>query len=158
MHTDMIREAVQRYERMLTLYNPHDSLWLGQAWSELKAPYAHLYGKRHLGDGVGPGWWDILQNVFKQIDLAIKEHPGSTWQVEQIKEKFGTLRIYGAIEGSDDFCNQVDTIIRQAESASEQICEECGEPGTQTGPGWIKVLCDRHALMHAERQRARFKT
>jgi hypothetical protein len=57
----------------------------------------------------------------------------------QVKEKFGTLRFY--VSGGDDFTNGV---IRMAEAMSSVTCEECGKPGTTSGPGWVRTLCVEH--------------
>lgn len=158
MRADLILEAVECNNRLLASYNPQDALRLNQAWAELKAPYAHLYGERHLGDAVGPGWWGIVRNAFSQIDVALKTHPGSSWRVQQIKEKFGGLRIYGVATGDDFFLEEVNIIVDRAESAAVQTCEWCGMPGIPRETGWIKTLCDVHAAHHEERQRSRFKT
>jgi hypothetical protein len=55
----------------------------------------------------------------------------------QIKEKFGTLRVYTNF--TDDYC---DGVITMAESMSARTCEECAQPGKQTVEGWIKTLCE----------------
>lgn len=59
-------------------------------------------------------------------------------QVEavQVKEKYGTLRFY--VNQSNDTINNW---ISFAETMSSVTCEECGNPGTQTGTSWIKTLC-----------------
>lgn len=60
--------------------------------------------------------------------------------LEQVKEKFGTLRFY--YEGGDQI---VDGLVRMAEALSGSTCEVCGAPGHQRSGGWIKTLCDTHA-------------
>lgn len=60
--------------------------------------------------------------------------------VEQVKEKFGTLRFY--YRGGDDY---VDGVVRMAEEMSAVTCEECGAPGRSRRGGWIRTLCDAHA-------------
>jgi len=59
--------------------------------------------------------------------------------VDQVKEKFGTLRFY--YHGGDD---QIRGMVSLAESMSSVMCEECGAPGTTTGGGWISTRCDLH--------------
>lgn len=59
--------------------------------------------------------------------------------VEQVKEKFGTLRFY--YSGGDE---AIDGMVRMAESMSSVMCEECGKPGEQTTGGWIRTLCEEH--------------
>jgi hypothetical protein len=57
--------------------------------------------------------------------------------VQQIKEKFGTLRFY--YSGGDEY---IAGMVSLAESLSAAICEGCGSPGNKTRSGWIRVLCD----------------
>lgn len=57
----------------------------------------------------------------------------------QVKEKFGGLRFY--YMGGDDYIRGLENM---AESMSYRTCEECGAPGTSTGGGWIRTLCETH--------------
>lgn len=55
----------------------------------------------------------------------------------QIKEKFGTLRLY--YSGAND-----DAMVacEAAENASRFVCESCGMPGRLRTQGWNKTYCD----------------
>ena len=55
----------------------------------------------------------------------------------QIKEKYGTLRVYSA--GGDQYC---DGVISMSTSMSAITCEECGMPAKIRDGGWIRTLCD----------------
>jgi len=59
--------------------------------------------------------------------------------LDQVKEKFGTLRFY--YTGGDEY---ISGLVSMAESMSGVTCETCGKPGTQTGGGWIKTVCVEH--------------
>ena len=59
----------------------------------------------------------------------------------QVKEKFGTLRFY--FHGGDA---KVDGIVRMAESMSAVMCEDCGAPGKTRNGGYVRTLCDTHAV------------
>jgi hypothetical protein len=59
--------------------------------------------------------------------------------VDQVKEKFGTLRFY--YHGGDEY---IRGLVGMAEAMSARTCEECGAPGTTEGPGWIRTLCKKH--------------
>ena len=59
--------------------------------------------------------------------------------VDQVKEKFGTLRFY--YTGGDD---KVRGMVSMAESMSGVTCEECGNPGTTSIGGYIRTLCKEH--------------
>lgn len=60
--------------------------------------------------------------------------------VDQVKEKFGTLRFY--YSGGD---STIDGMVRMAESMSSVMCEECGSIGRRHHGGWVRTLCDTHA-------------
>jgi len=59
--------------------------------------------------------------------------------LDQVKEKFGTLRFY--YSGGDDY---ISGLVSMAESMSGVTCETCGKPGTRTGGGWVKTVCVEH--------------
>jgi hypothetical protein len=69
--------------------------------------------------------------------------------LDQVKEKFGTLRFY--YTGGDD---QIYGMVRMAESMSGVTCEECGKPGTSTSGGWIKTVCPEHGGQDYESEEA----
>jgi len=75
------------------------------------------------------------------IEDPLREIPAEIPQVtlDQVKEKFGTLRFY--YTGGDDYING---LVSMAESMSGVTCETCGKPGTSTGGGWIKTACVEH--------------
>ena len=68
--------------------------------------------------------------------------PDSIHQVtlDQVKEKFGTLRFY--YTGGDEY---ISGLVSMAESMSGVTCETCGNPGKSTGGGWIKTVCEAHS-------------
>lgn len=58
----------------------------------------------------------------------------------QIKEKYGTLRLY--MTATTD---EMDEYTSTAEKASESTCETCGKYGKVRGGGWLYCACDDHA-------------
>ena len=95
---------------------------------------------------VGKGWHEILAKLWATKPPLVR--------VEQVKEKFGGLRIYyGAIDGpverwtEDQVTAYLDfeEAVARAESEAYRTCEICGEPGKPREGGWIKTLCDKHA-------------
>ena len=60
--------------------------------------------------------------------------------VDQVKEKFGTLRFY--YSGGNDY---IDGLVSMAESISSVIWEVCGNSGSTLGRGWLTTLCEKHA-------------
>lgn len=59
---------------------------------------------------------------------------------DQIKEKFGTFRIY-----LNYYSDEIDRLVEEAEELSEVTCETCGRPGEMRKRGtWLLVRCDEH--------------
>jgi hypothetical protein len=67
--------------------------------------------------------------------------------LEQVKEKFGTLRFY--YKGGDEY---IRGLVALAEDMSAHICEDCGDTGTTRGGGWVRTLCDKHEAEYQERR------
>ena len=78
------------------------------------------------------------QELIDRYPIVIPE-PITQVTLDQVKEKFGTLRFY--YSGGDDY---IRGMVSMAESMSGVTCEECGKPGTQTPGGWIKTVCKEH--------------
>jgi hypothetical protein len=92
----------------------------------------------------GDGWFQILNQLMGNIQHHIdwknrKEEVVPQVTLDQVKEKFGTLRFY--YTGGDDY---IRGMVTMAESMSGVTCETCGKPGTQTSGGWIKTVCVEH--------------
>lgn len=87
-------------------------------------------------------WTDPEQRIQEALEKGPTPVPKPIQPVvvEQVKEKFGTLRFY--YRGGDDV---IDGMVRMAEAMTAITCEVCGSPGSQRGGGWIKTLCDQHA-------------
>lgn len=64
-------------------------------------------------------------------------------KIDQIKEKFGTLRFY--FSGGDE---QITGMVRFAEYLSDQTCEITGKKGQMcsSAGGWMKTLSTEEAL------------
>jgi len=78
------------------------------------------------------------QELIDRYPTVIPE-PIPQVTLDQVKEKFGTLRFY--YSGGDDY---IRGLVSMAESMSGVTCEECGKPGTQSSGGWIKTVCKEH--------------
>jgi hypothetical protein len=135
-------------------------------WETLYKKYPDLFQKvgcdprescMSWGIECGIGWYDLIsallhritqyeKNIKQKNDWHIKEHgkPSEKFEnyypvtLDQIKEKFGSLRFY--FSGGDEF---VEGLVSMAEEMSYKICERCGNPGTPNKTGWIRVLCDK---------------
>ena len=90
----------------------------------------------------GDGWFNILDQLMGNIQHHIdwknrKEEVVAQVTLDQVKEKFGTLRFY--YSGGDD---AIDGMVRMAESMSGVTCEECSAPAQTHGLGWIRTICE----------------
>jgi len=87
------------------------------------------------------GWHTLINNLCQLIEQAINRMPlelQDQFKVEQIKQKFGSLRFY-----MNRTTPYMDGAIHLAESMSYHICEVCGNSGRrQTVRAWSAVLCD----------------
>lgn len=81
---------------------------------------------------IGDGWYKVLRGLC--VDLMAQPKPP---KFTQIKEKFGTLRVY-----LDGYSFHSDRVVRVAEAASAVVCEWCGEPGEMRSGSWLLTLCD----------------
>lgn len=111
--------------------------------------FPKMFEGKYGGFAVGPGWWTMLETLCETIQNHIDQSKGQCSQVviEQIKEKFGTLRFY--YSGGDDF---VSGAVYLVENLTNHSCEECGAPGHRVSGGWVKTLCEFHI---AEREAMR---
>jgi len=94
------------------------------------------------GFDCGDGWFNILDQLMGNIQHHIdwrnkKGEVVAQVTLDQVKEKFGTLRFY--YTGGDDI---IDGMVRMAESMSSVTCEECSAPAKTHGPGWIRTICE----------------
>jgi hypothetical protein len=84
------------------------------------------------------GWVGILEEFCH----AVAHIPAKELVVGQIKEKFGTLRIYAST--SDQFKQLVADARTKAEAKSFVTCIYCGCRGRMRNNGWHSVMCGRH--------------
>jgi hypothetical protein len=109
----------------------------------------------YWGFECGDGWFNILDQLMGNIQHHIdwknqqKEKfdrgdgcPQVT--LEQVKEKFGTLRFY--YNGGDEY---IRGLVSMAESMSGVTCEGCGAQAETNWPkdengglgGWVRTIC-----------------
>lgn len=98
----------------------------------------------------GPGWNSLIDPIEVEIDKL-----GGT--VEQIKEKFGGLRLHYSSANNFDHprWGSIECMVERAEQASLVTCEMCGKPGVlMTSGHWLKTLCADDALQLGYKKRA----
>lgn len=111
------------------------------------------------------GWYGLLDEMCAKIQ-AVYDENGSEPDIiiDQIKEKYGTLRFYyhfgdvnqgiHAIDfiggpsarfkpgKGNELRERIAEIVSWGEKRSGEICEECGKPGKIRDLAYIQTLCD----------------
>jgi len=82
---------------------------------------------------IGDGWVPLVDDLLTKLKAT-----GWEGEVEQVKEKFGALRVYVS-NASDEHCS----LIWEVEEDSLKVCERCGykDNVTTAGEFWLKTLC-----------------
>lgn len=114
-----------------------------------------------------PGWLELMRQLCSQLDASLDDAQVARFEVTQVKEKFGTLRFYFAVDGrgslnvdvlsaqghqrfetvprlSADFpLQRVNELIKAAEAQSAVTCAICGAAGVLRRQVYLYVACDR---------------
>lgn len=82
-----------------------------------------------------PQMWDELKEILERHNYLDK------FRFTQIKEKYGTLRLYnnGAPE---EAYNEIEDWEDKYDRLSEKTCINCGKPAKYTSLGWISPWCE----------------
>lgn len=84
----------------------------------------------------GRGWEKLLEEFFEELDKV--ELP-ENFLINQIKSKFGTLRIY-----TSTYNEATHKLISKYEKIAEKTCEYCGHKNAKLrSGGWWVTLCDK---------------
>jgi hypothetical protein len=100
------------------------------------------------------GWFDILWELCKALEVEIKkieekrtkkektielikDGDNDWFKVQQVKEKFGSLRFYVTMASDEMY-----KLISDAEKKSQETCEVCGDKASlMEKSSWYKTLC-----------------
>jgi hypothetical protein len=89
--------------------------------------------------GVGSGWKTLLHGLCEKLF-----HLGWDGELQQVKEKYGTLRFYWR-NNIDGIAGEIaEDVVQNAEAMSGQTCEVCGKYGRLRGSGWLYTSCEEH--------------
>lgn len=118
---------------------------------QLKNKYSNLYDSSFTFS-CSDGWYDIIADASFLINQASSLLPielQNQIKMVQIKEKFGTLRIY-----TNHTTPFIDGVIACAELFSGRVCEFCGEAGTiHNVKGYFFTGCQKHLKEQEEKRR-----
>ncbi len=96
----------------------------------------------HLGKD-SLGWVQIVSDCFGEIKLYCDRKEKRYPSVGQIKQKYGSLRIYLDGVREDPF---IQSILREATQQADRSCERCGNASAPQCFGfWYANLCCWHA-------------
>jgi hypothetical protein len=125
----MQRELEQKlFERWPTWFNPKGDF----RYTAMTRGFEH-----------DDGWFDILWRLCEDLEplvVQFEQETGCQFEVLQVKEKFGGLRVYVNCRKQDAIRQRIDAEIQE----SFHTCEVCGQPGKLREERWIKTLCDEH--------------
>ena len=118
------------------------------------------------GVSVPAGWLSLATTLFTGIDAMLDDTQARRFKVLQVKEKFGSLRVYWSLgrskataldvmwESSAEHAtlspaqpaallDQISDRVEAAENHSRRTCQRCGSDGAFSKPdrGWLVTLC-----------------
>ena len=82
-----------------------------------------------------PQMWDELKEILEKHNYL------DEFRFVQIKEKWGTLRIYDT-GAPEEVYNEIEDWEAKYEELSEKICIHCGKPAKYMSLGWICPWCE----------------
>jgi hypothetical protein len=113
--------------------------------------YPHLFLRGSKGKQfapgyptVGDGWRELVEKAIDRIEEA----GNGRIRINQIKEKYGSLRLYfDTLQGlTREQMAAVEDAVALAKARSECTCERCGAQGLLYGDGaWLLTACLQHA-------------
>ena len=127
------KELVEKYPFLSWYGNP-----LFKGYTEEDISYQYTW-EDELPEGwkkaFCPQMWDELKAILEKANYV------NDFRFCQIKEKYGTLRLYhsGAPESIYD---ELEAWECKYEDLSEQICINCGKPAKYMTTGWISFFCE----------------
>lgn len=116
-------------------------------YKQLVKKYRHMFNNLPFGIECGPGWYGIIKDLCRKLELHLRADPElkKQFRVLQVKEKYGTLRFYTSV-----YNTRIEDMITEAEDLSEKTCEQCGKPGEMREvDGWYFVACDECANLRS---------
>lgn len=87
------------------------------------------------------GWEKLVEELLVRVDQIATASGQSLLRVDQIKEKFGGLRIYFNRVESEE----IKKLVSEAEKKAFLTCDVCGKEGKAASKrGWISTRCEEH--------------
>lgn len=91
------------------------------------------------------GWEEIGRQMIQECEAI-----NSSYQIADMKEKWGELRVYSYINNYDNDGwlmpssndEEIEAIEEKYVKLSRKTCCICGKPATKISTGWICPYCD----------------
>ena len=133
-------------------YTEIDSAEISEAWKEkLLLPMIEEIRKALISEEKKRTESAEARRKFAKwyCDDYDKEHDDylHVWRITQIKEKYGTLRMYSNFE-----TKKIRKIIGKYSALSERTCYFCGEPAEFVSTGYILPYCRKCTKLHKTEQ------
>ena len=144
----------------------------------LRNRFPYMFEGENIGLAIPTGWLGIVTKACEEIDALLGDDRHQ-FEYIQIKEKFGTLRVYWRMRGNssairidlispdgiasyssdkkskdpgdEGLRKRISEIVAAAENASKTACIVCGQPGRLDKANWyLLTLCLDHTKLRAE--------
>jgi hypothetical protein len=122
------------------------------------------------GPECGEGWHPIIIEALQRIHALLSDEEAARFHINQIKQKWGELRIYWTLVRAEDEAEPqkltriretvvginlsqdwqdarraaIQAIVATARVKANSTCEQCGAPGVLHPVGHVQVLCAEH--------------
>ena len=124
------KELIESYPWLARRNRYNDELLEDDQWTEL--------------DDMPDGWRIAFgEQMCKEMNnemLTWSEEEYDDFRIIEIKEKYGSLRVYVNHEPE-----KLHEIIKKYSKMSEEICVDCGKPARWISTGWVCPYCDNCA-------------
>lgn len=106
----------------------------------------HIYNELNI---MPKGWCkafglELIEDVNNLLLASSDKDPYKNYMIEDIKEKYGTLRYYDGGVPYDVF-DEESNLIMVYEFLSGNVCIECGKTkGVRLTSGWVSPYCEEH--------------
>ncbi len=91
------------------------------------------------------GWLiNFGEDLVRDLNEAVSKYNSLIeFNILEVKEKFGGLRIYIGAMNCNIFFNAVNEVIEKYEQLSFVVCVGCGNPATKISKTWIVPVCEK---------------
>lgn len=117
------KKLIERYPFLLLQHSLSETFYESTALDAMPVGWRTAFGD------------DICKEIMAEL---IQNNCVDSYQIVQIKEKFGELRWY-AHGGTERIHRE---IVPKYEKMSRRICIQCGQPATLVSKGWVAPWCN----------------